>query len=172
MTIKIISKEQLDLTKTKACGNTSRMLDFLGKCLGSPECPNYHFSTEYVFEMYGIFTHAVEEYGKVLYLDSLKSNSNGKYEVDSSVFYNHKPKFKLALDKLPDNIKTVHHASYNSVSYSSSNYNTDDTLPNWDNRLNVFNVDIDDNGNPTNIDFHVDMDELRKCVWNFKNYSF
>lgn len=169
MGIKIISKEQLKQTKIKATGNVSRLLDFLGKCLGSPEYPNHQFSTEYAYEMYATFTHAIEEYGKRLYLDSLTPNSDGMYEVDERIFYNHKSKFELALKNLPENIKTVHHASFDSEVFSSE-FDTKDTLPDWDKRLNVMNVDIDDNGNPTDIDFHVDIAELRKCVWNFRNY--
>ncbi len=169
MTIKVISKTQLELTKTKAKGNASRMLDFLGKCLGGPNDPNYTFSTEYVYEMYATFTHAVEEYGKYLYLNSLQPNPNGMYEIDSGIFYNHRPKFQLALSALPDNIKTVYEAPFDSTIFGSE-FSAKNTVPDWDKRLNVMNVDIDDNGDPTDIDFHVDMDELRKCVWNFRNY--
>ena len=169
MAIKTISEEQLESLKIKAKGNASRMLNFLGKCLGSPEYPNHTFSTEYVYEMYAIFTHAVEEYGKCLYLNSLQSNSNGMYEIDSRTFYNHRSKFQLALNALPDDIKTVYKAPFDSTIFGLE-FSMNETVPNWDKRLNVMNVDIDDNGDPTDIDFHVDMDELRKCVWNFRNY--
>jgi len=36
--------------------------------------------------------------------------------------------------------------------------------------MNVLNVDLDDNNNPTDIEFDIDIDVLRRCVFDFKNY--
>jgi len=170
--IKTISKSQCETTKTKIRGNISRMLDFLNKCLGSPENPNYGMDKVYVFEMYATFTHAVEEYGKILYLESLQPNSDGNYEVDYYDKYrDHKTKFDLALGRLPGSIKTVFTAQFDSTNFSED-FAIDNTEPSWDNRLNVLNVDLDDNGDPTNINFHVDIDELRQSVWDFRNFEY
>lgn len=166
------TQTELEQTKTKIRGNVSRMLDFLNKCLGSPEYPNHQMDKVYVYEMYVIFTHAVEEYGKLLYLETLQSDVNGNYVIEyRDKFRNHNLKFNLALANLPDSIKTVHLGGFTSSGFTSSGFTTD-TEPNWDNRLTVLNVDIDDNNKATDIDFHVDIDELRKSVWDFRNFSY
>ncbi len=171
--VRTISKENMDSLQIKIRGNISRMLDFLNKTLGTPIDPNYEMDKVYVYENYAIFTHAVEEYGKLLYLQSIIPDSIGNYEVEyRRKFRSHETKFDLALAKLPDSIKTVYKAQFDSSQYDSTNYSTDDTQPNWDNRLNVLNVDIDDNGKPTDITFHVDIDELRQSVFDFRNFPY
>lgn len=161
----------MDLLQIKINGNISRMLDFLNKTLGTPNDPNYEMTKAYVYENYVIFTHAVEEYGKLLYLKSLQSDSNGNYEIEyRRKFRDHPTKFDLALAALPDSIKTVYIAQFDSSVFDSAIFGTEDTQPSWDNRLNVLNVDIDDNGKPTDIVFPVDIDELRQSVWDFRNF--
>jgi len=36
--------------------------------------------------------------------------------------------------------------------------------------MNVLNVDLDEDNNPTDIEFDIDIDTLRKCVFNFREY--
>jgi hypothetical protein len=36
--------------------------------------------------------------------------------------------------------------------------------------MNVLNVDLDDNNDPTDIEFDMDIDMLRKCVFDFRNH--
>ena len=170
--IKTLSKNEIDKTKDKIRGNISRMLDFLNKSLGSPSDPNYEMLKDYVYENYSIFTHAVEEYGKLLYLESIQPDSNGNYEVEyRRKFRDHVTKFNLALANLPDSIKIVFKAQFDSAQFDTTIFSSEDTLPNWDNRLNVLNVDIDENNQPTDITFHVDIDELRQSVFDFRNFS-
>jgi hypothetical protein len=168
---KTITADQMNQTQTKIRGNVSRMLDFLDKCLGQPDSPNHDMTKIHVYEMYSVFTHAVEEYGKLLYVKSLIPDTNGNYEVNYRYkFRDHVTKFNLALADLPDSIKVIFHAQFDESNFDSTNNATEETVPNWDNRLNVLNVDLDDNNNPTDITFDVDIDILRKCVFDFRNY--
>jgi len=159
----------MDSLQIKVSENVSRMLDFLDKSLGSPAEHNYEMINVYVYENYVIFCHAVEEYGKLLYLRTLKPDSDGNYEIEyRDKFRDHVTKFNLALAKLPESIKVVYKGSFSS-GFTSSGFNTD-TKPSWANRLNVLNTDIDDNGKPTDITFNVNMDELRQSVFDFRNF--
>lgn len=166
---KTITKTQMDSLQNKTRGNVDRMLHFLYQVIGYPEDKKYGLDKIHVYECYAIFTHAVEEYGKLLYLRSLKSDEKGNYTVQyDKKFTNHIPKFRLALDMLPESIKVVYQGDH-SDDYVSSDYDTDIEAT-WKNRLNVLNTDIDDDGNPTDISFNVDIDKLRECVFDFRNY--
>ena len=162
----------MNQTQTKVLSNILRMLDFLDKCLGQPDSPNQDMPKIHVYEMYSIFAHAVEEYGKLLYMKSLIPDTNDNYEVNYRYkFRDHVTKFNLALADLPDSIKVVFHAQFDKSNFDSTNHATKETVPSWDNRLNVLNVDLDDNNNPTDITFDVDINILRKCVFDFRNYN-
>ncbi len=55
----------------------------------------------------GLYTFAVEEYGKYLYLKSLEP-IDGKYHIDyANEFTNHTSKFEKALSNLPDECKLI-----------------------------------------------------------------
>jgi hypothetical protein len=69
---------------------------------------------------------------------------------------------------LPKSITVVYEGIFSS-DFDSAVFDTD-TETTWENRLNVLNTDIDDDGNPTNISFNVDIDKLRQCVFDFRNF--
>lgn len=167
---KTITKEQMKTLQEKTRGNVDRLLVFLYQIIGYPEDKKYVLHNNvHVYECYVIFTHAVEEYGKLLYLRTLETDEQGNYIIEySKKFTNHKTKFRLALDKLPKSIKVVYEGSFSSE-FDSANLDTD-TEATWENRLNVLNTDIDDNGNPTNILFSVDIDSLRQSIFDFRNF--
>ena len=71
-------------TQTKIRGNVARMLDFLYTCVGDPNSPNYDMPDTHIYEIYSVLTHAIEEYGKLIYLKSLTHNSDNKYDIDYS----------------------------------------------------------------------------------------
>lgn len=153
----------------KTRGNVDRMLLFLYQIIGYPEDKKYVLNKVHVYECYAVFTHAVEEYGKLLYLRTLDPDEKDNYAIEySKKFTNHKTKFGLALDNLPESITVVYQGSFSS-DFDSSSFDTD-TETTWEHRLNVLNTDIDDNGNPTDISFNVDMDKLRQCVFDFRNF--
>ena len=164
-----ISKEQMEALQTKTRGNVDRMLHFLYQNIGYPEDKKYGLDKVHVYECYAVFTHAVEEYEKLLYLRTLEPDENGNYTIEyAKKFTNHKTKFKLALEALPESIKVVYQGDHSS-DFASSDFDSD-TESTWENRLNVFNTDIDNDGNPTDISFNVDIDKLRKCVFDFRNF--
>lgn len=173
---KTINYNQWQLLQTKTRSNADHILRFLETILANPTYPNL-LSNEYVFECFALFTHAVEEYGKLLYLKSLTQDSNGnviiEYDKDKKtgskgLFKDHKYKFNLAVNSLPDSIKVVYEGAFDSNVFDSSDFDID-TIPSWDARLNILNTDIDSDGNPTNITTNVDLDKLRQSVFDFRN---
>jgi hypothetical protein len=166
---KTITKEQMHALQVKTKGNVDRLLQFLYQIIGYPEDKKYGLDKVHVYECYVIFTHAVEEYGKLLYLRALEPDEKGNYTIEySKKFKDHKTKFEFALDNLPKSIKVVYEGSF-SADYDPSDFDTD-VEATWENRLNVLNTDIDDDGNPTNISFVVDIDSLRQSVFDFRNF--
>jgi hypothetical protein len=78
----------------------------------------------------GIYTYAVEEYGKFLYLRRLSPTSPNntitiQYTDDNQGFLDHRHKFKLALDTLPDSCKTLRQGGFTSTGFISSGFVTD-----------------------------------------------
>ncbi|MBI3639695.1 MAG: hypothetical protein HY223_05200 [Thaumarchaeota archaeon] len=166
---KTITKEQMKALQEKTRGNVDRLLEFLYQIIGYPEDKKYVLTKVHVYECYAVFTHAVEEYGKLLYLKTLEPDEEENYTIEySKKFANHKTKFELALGKLPKSIKVVYEGDFSS-DYGSSNMDSDIEAT-WENRLNVLNTDIDNDGNPTNISFNVDIDSLRQSVFDFRNF--
>jgi len=93
----------------------------------------------------GLYTFAVEEYGKYLYLMTLKEN-NGKFTIEySDEFCNHFNKFQRAFSELPDECKLVHNGSF--TSYYSTRISQDmdaDSPADFDTRARIFYSDIRD----------------------------
>jgi len=159
----------MESLQQKTRGNIDRMLAFLYQIIGYPNDKKYVLTTDHIYECFAIFTHAVEEYGKLLYLRTLNPDKDGIYTIEySDKFANHTPKFKFALEKLPESIKVVYQGNFSS-DFGSSDFDTD-TEATWENRLNVLNTDIDTDGNPTNISFNVDIERLRQSVFDFRNF--
>jgi hypothetical protein len=86
----------------------------------------------------GIYTYAVEEYGKALYLKGLSSPSSSPDSSSSSnnnntinlqykgAFLHHPTKFRQALDVLPDTCKRLYEGgSSTSTSFSFGSFTTD-----------------------------------------------
>ena len=140
----------MNQTQKKIRNNVSSMLDFLNQCLVEP---NTELSEVYINEMYSIFANAIEEYGKLVYMKSLTLDSENKYEVNyRHKFRDHTTKYHLALTELPKSINDLFEAGF-----------TD--MP-----MNILNVDLDNEGNPTWITFDVDVSTLRKCVIDFRDH--
>ena len=140
----------MNQTQKKIRNNVSSMLDFLNQCLVEP---NTELSEVYINEMYSIFANAIEEYGKLVYMKSLTLDSENKYEVNyRHKFRDHTTKYHLALTELPKSINDLFEAGF-----------TD--MP-----MNILNVDLDNEGNPTWITFDVDVSTLRKCIIDFRDH--
>ena len=85
----------------------------------------------------GLYTHSVEEYGKVLFLLEKKSSDNENIVINYKKFTHHKPKFKRALEKLPDECKIIHTGNFTSSGFTSSGFDTD-TIADFEARKGIF----------------------------------
>ena len=147
---KKITSDQMNKTQKKIRDNVSSMLDFLNQCLVEP---NTELSEIYINEMYSIFANSIEEYGKLVYMKSLTLDSENKYEVNyRHKFRDHTTKYHLALTELPKSINDLFEAGFTEMP------------------MNILNVDLDNEGNPTWITFDVDVSTLRKCVIDFRDH--
>ena len=149
---KKITVDQMNQTQKKIRNNILSMLDFLDRCVGQPDKPNQEMSEIHLNEMYSIFANAIEEYGKLVYMKSIIQDSDNNYEVNyRNKFRDHTTKYHLALTELPKSISDVFEDGFTKMP------------------MNILNVDLDDKGDPTWIEFDIDIDTLRKCVFDFRN---
>ena len=88
----------------------------------------------------GLYTFAVEEYGKYLYLKSLKPIDE-KYHVDYNEFRNHSKKFERALSNLPDECKLLNQGKDKDPRYYHPDTH-EDIIANFETRLRIFYSDF------------------------------
>jgi len=90
----------------------------------------------------GLYTFAVEEYGKYLYLKSLEPIDE-KYHVDYwKEFRNHPKKFQRALSNLPKECRLVEKGGFTDTGFTDSGFNTE-VIANFETRLRIFYSDFD-----------------------------
>ena len=90
----------------------------------------------------GLYTFAVEEYGKFLYLKSLKP-IDGKYTIEYvDEFIDHPKKFERALSELPDECKLLHMGEKIDIKFYDPDF-SDDIIANFETRLRIFYSDFD-----------------------------
>jgi hypothetical protein len=99
----------------------------------------------------GLYTHTVEELGKILYLKSFclspadinktKFPYKMKGGKKGTGFLNHYKKFDLALDVLPDTCKILREGDCSSDDYDSDDYVTED-IADFEERKRVFFADF------------------------------
>lgn len=110
-----------------------------------------------------LYIHAVEEYGKYLYVANL-SSSSGIVEVEmENKFLDHNYKISLALNQLPKECSILHKGGF------GKNYggNFDiDTLADFETRLTIFNTDIE-NGKAKHLP-SVDSEKLETAITEFR----
>ena len=90
----------------------------------------------------GLYTFAVEEYGKILLLKSYSMNSE-KIDLDYDEFLHHPTKFKKALEKLPKECRIVNSGGFTSTGYATSGFNTD-VVADFEARKSIFYSDLND----------------------------
>lgn len=119
----------------------------------------------------GLYTHALEEYGKLVLLNSIEP-VNGRIVLDTirSELRDHDVKIQLALEDLPEECGRVVKGAFQSTSFQSDSFQTYDSLD-WYTRLDIFNTDIDGNGNvhPTP---RIDLDGLKNAIDEFHTAHF
>jgi hypothetical protein len=125
----------------------------------------------------GIYTYAVEEYGKALYLKGLPSPSS--YSPGSSntislqykgAFLDHYKKFRLALDVLPDTCKRLYEGgSFTSTSFSFGSFTTD-LIADFEARKRIFFADFTQDKKSIEMPPKVDRALLEKAVDCFLDF--
>jgi hypothetical protein len=128
----------------------------------------------------GIYTYAIEEYGKILFLNSLSplpSPNNNKLKVPythlNQGFFDHIHKFELALyDKnLPYSCKVLRGGGFTFTGFTKTGFITD-TPADFEARKSIFYTDFDGNNNYNSIltPLQVDRGLLEKAVDEFLNF--
>jgi len=169
MSEKIISEEQWKKLKKETLNTVFGILESVDVLVKHIESPEYGKDTTPIM-CAGLFTHAVEEYGKLLYLKNLKPK-NGKVTIDYyGKFRDHDYKFNLALEKLPTNCKIIKEGIFDQKIFDPKIFNTG-TIADWYTRLQIFNTDLDDSGNVKEYPL-VDKDVLKKVAFNFRNEMY
>lgn len=128
----------------------------------------------------GIYTYAIEEYGKILFLNSLSPSpppNNNKitipYTHDNQGFLDHRHKFELALydNKLPYSCKVLRGGGFTFTGFTSSGFTTD-TPADFEARKSIFYADFDENNNYNSIltPLQVDRGLLENAVDEFLKF--
>lgn len=130
----------------------------------------------------GIYTYAVEEYGKALYLKGLSSPSSSPDSSSSSnnnntinlqykgAFLYHPAKFRQALDVLPGTCKRLYEGgSSTSTSFSFGSFTTD-LIANFEARKRIFFADFTQDKKSIEMPPKVDRDLLLGAVDDFLDF--
>ena len=113
-----------------------------------------------------LYIHAVEEYGKYLYVQNLPSNS-GIVNVEKSPFRGHNFKIELARKNVPADCFVLQQGSFTSTGFTRDSFNVHE-VPDWQTRLTIFNTDLEEGRVPQLPG--VDSADLRKAVNAFKSH--
>lgn len=123
----------------------------------------------------GIYTYAVEEYGKILYLKSLSPSPPDSNKINLQYkrsFLNHHVKFPLAIKKLPDNVRTLvqEGGGFLDSGFLPSGFITEQRIiADFEARMSLFYADFKDENTilePPSLD----RDVLEKAVEDFLHF--
>ena len=90
----------------------------------------------------GLYTYAVEEFGKYLYLTSIEPNDE-KYHINySDEFINHPKKFERALSNLPAECKLLHKGEVTDSDFYDP-LSSADIIADFETRKKIFYSDLD-----------------------------
>jgi hypothetical protein len=118
----------------------------------------------------GLYTYAVEEYGKLLLLKNCKPSS-GMVEIRYKDWFRaHRDKFSIAIRNLPDECKTLHRGAFSRKNFSPPDFDTE-TVVDFEARLAIFYSDFTDRGEMKRVP-PVDKDLLKKAISKFKTIAF
>lgn len=118
-----------------------------------------------------LYTHALEEYGKLVLLSTLEPRNN-RVSLDpiNRELLDHDVKIQLALEDLPAECGRVIVGIFDPAIFDPNIFHTHNTI-NWDTRLNIFNTDIDSNGNVVNTPV-IDLNGLQLAINEFRTAHF
>ncbi len=113
----------------------------------------------------GLYTYAIEEYGKLLILNSSQPVED-KVQIDYGLFTNHPEKFKKAIENLPLECISISKGLFNSKIFDPKIFNTKGTIATFNARKGIFYIDLDKD-NKLKMTPHVDAPTLKKAVLKF-----
>ncbi|MDE1769021.1 MAG: hypothetical protein KGI28_00525 [Thaumarchaeota archaeon] len=114
----------------------------------------------------GLYTFAVEEYGKVVYL-LMAYSSTGRITIHyKREFRSHSLKFKLALDFIPKECKVIHKGGFGEG--FGKGFDIDETAD-MESRMAIFYSDFDEQNNVKKLPI-VDVNSLEIAITNFTRF--
>jgi AbiV family abortive infection protein len=118
----------------------------------------------------GLYTFAVEEYGKLLLLENY-SPSSGKIQVKyKDEFRNHTEKFRIAIEHLPKECMRLYEAGFGDG--FGNGFEKIRVIADFEARLGIFYCDFTDSGDGIKPLPSVDKDRLKKAIDQFKAIAF
>ena len=118
----------------------------------------------------GLYTFALEEYGKLLLLNQYKPSNGNVIVKYRNEFRSHDAKFDIALKILPDECKVLRQGSFSSKSYSPASFSTDQ-IADFEARLAIFYSDFTPSANGIISLPSVDKKLLEKAIFELKNVT-
>lgn len=114
-------------------------------------CKRFYGDDEHILVVAGLYTYAIEEFGKLLSLLQCRQlkNSTKREVIYAGEFANHEKKFKRATEHL----KNHHHekalllnqSSFTTTSFTGESFTLEDVVANMVARLAIFFSDLDEN---------------------------
>lgn len=125
---------------------------------------------EHPYVCAGLFTYAIEEYGKLLILRSYMPVNNKVTIEYRAKFLNHKEKFRIAIENLKsissESIE-ISKAMFDPAYFDEEYFDTEKTITEFETRKKIFYSDFKDNC--ILILPHVDQGTLRNAYESFKS---
>jgi len=112
----------------------------------------------------GLYSFAVEEYGKILLLKKC-TQSCGKVKIKyKNEFRRHDAKFDIAIKNLPDECIKIHEAAFKKEDFEPEDFDTEDVAADFEARLALFYSDFTDLGDGVKSIPLVDKERLKKAI--------
>jgi len=167
----LIVKSQI--LEAKCCANSIMILDFLKNSLLSWDgkiTPQKSWMSTYPVYV-AVYSHAIEEFGKALYLDSQKDVEI--MDIDMNIFKDHREKITLAKNYLDKHYSNDELTQFKELKFDVDNkYEVD-----FDLRLNILQTDIDNGNGEDNLkialisknEFRTKTLKLKEIFFNFES---
>ncbi len=115
----------------------------------------------------GLYTYAIEEYGKLLLLREYNP-SDGKVKIEfRDIFRRHDKKFKTAIENLPRECTILHRGIFDPKVFDRRIFDTEDVIADLEARTSAFYCDFVDSGDAIKPVPSVEETLLRKAIDSF-----
>ena len=120
----------------------------------------------------GLYTYAVEEYGKFLLLKKCNP-SNGKVKIKyKNGFLNHDEKFQIATKALPEECLALSRGMFDPRIFDPKIFDTERVVADFEARMAVFYCDFSDSGDGIKPVPQVDKQLLKKAIQKLQIITF